>query len=77
MWISKKEYKKLMDEKQSFEQIAQYRSILCRELAERNAILVEENIGLEKEVDQLKIKYADEVHKNFELASYLSENQSQ
>lgn len=77
MWISKKEYKKLMDEKQSFEQTAQYRSILCRELAERNSILVAENMRLEKEVDQLKVKYADEVYKNFELASHLSKNQSQ
>lgn len=74
MWISKKEYKKLMDKNQSLKQSAEYRGILYRDLAERNAILSNENMILRKEIDQLKVKYADEVEKNFKLASYLSEN---
>jgi hypothetical protein len=76
MWISRKEYKKLIDEKQSSEQSAEYRQILYRELAGRNAILSSENMKLRAEVDQLTIKYADEVEKNFKLASYLSENKN-
>lgn len=76
MWINKKEYKRLLDEKQSFEESMRHRGIICRELAERNAMLIDENMRLKKEIDQLKVKYTDEVNKNFELASYLSENQN-
>lgn len=75
MWISKKEYKKIIDEKQSFEKSAEYRGILYRNFAERNTMLSNENDRLREEIEQLKIKYANEVNKNFELASYLSENQ--
>lgn len=74
MWISKKEYKKLIDEKQSFEEYAEYRGVLYKDLAQRNAMLLDENMRLNKEIDQLKVKYADEVEKNFKLASYLSAN---
>lgn len=63
-----------MDKNQSLKQSAEYRGILYRDLAERNAILSNENMILRKEIDQLKVKYADEVEKNFKLASYLSEN---
>lgn len=76
MWIDKKEYKKLLDEKQSFEESMRHRGMIYIELVERNAILIDENMRLRKEVDQLKVKYADEVSKNFKLASYLSENKS-
>ena len=77
MWINKKEYKRLLDEKQSFEASLRHRITICRELAERTAILTDENMKLRQEVDQLKVKYFDEVEKNFKLSSYLSENQSQ
>ena len=39
-------------------------------------MLTNDNINLRQELEQLKVKYADEVKKNFELASYLSENKS-
>lgn len=74
MWISRKEYKKLIDEKQSLEEYVEYRRILYRDLAERNATLSNENMRLREDVEQLKVKYSDEVKKNFELASHLSEN---
>ena len=74
MWVNRKEYEKLIDEKQSLKQFADHRWILYRELAERNAILASENIKLRAEIDQLKVRYADEVEKNFKLASYLSKN---
>lgn len=76
MWISRKEYKRLIDENQSLEKSVQYKGIIYRELAERNVILSNENMMLRKEVDQLKVKYADEVEKNYKLASYLSENKT-
>lgn len=76
MWISRKEYKKLIEEKQSIEQSAEYRGILYRDLAERNVTLLNENTILSKQLEELKVKYADEVKKNFELASYLSENKN-
>ena len=76
MWINRREYEKLIDEKQSLKQSADHRCMLYRELAERSAILASENIKLRAEIDQLKVKYADEVEKNFKLASYLSENKN-
>ena len=72
MWISKKEYKKIMDERQSFKQSMEHRGILYRDFAERSTILLNENDRLRKEIEQLKVKYADEVLKNFELANHLS-----
>ena len=74
MWINKEEYKKLLDEKQSLEESMNHTRIIVRELIERNSRLINENIRLKKEIDQLKVKYADEVEKNYKLASYLSEN---
>jgi hypothetical protein len=76
MWVNRKEYEKLIDEKQSLKQSADHRWLLDRELAKRNAILASENIKLRAEIDQLKVRYADEVEKNFKLASYLSENKN-
>jgi hypothetical protein len=37
-----------------------------------NKVLSIKNEGMEEQLEELKIKYADEVKKNFELASYLS-----
>ena len=74
MWISRKEYKRLIDENHSLEESVEYKRIIYQDLAERNTTLLNENMRLSKEIEQLKVKYADEVNKNFELASHLSEN---
>ena len=74
MWISRKEYKKLIDEKQSLKDSLDNARIIYRDFGERNTILLNENMRLRNEVEELKVKYADEVKKNFELASHLSEN---
>lgn len=74
MWISRKEYKRLIDENQSLKESVDRGRILYRDFGERNVMLLNENMKLSKEVEQLKVKYADEVNKNFKLASYLSEN---
>lgn len=76
MWISRKEYEKLIDEKQSLEQSAEHNKMLYRDLISRYTMASSENMKLRAEIDQLKVKYADEVEKNFKLASYLSENKN-
>ena len=73
MWIRRKEYDKLIDEKQYFVQDAKYKDTLCRDYVRSYRDLLYENENLREQLKQLKVKYADEVRKNFELASYLSE----
>ena len=73
MWIRRKEYDKLIDEKQYFVQDAKNKDTLYRNYAQRYRDLLYENANLREQLEQLKVKYADEVRKNFELASYLSE----
>ena len=48
--------------------------MLYRGLAEENMQLSLVYKQMSEQLEQLKVKYADEVKKNFELASYLSEN---
>lgn len=76
MWISKTEYERLVKieedyacEKQSADHNRQrYRDMVCY-----CNKLATENYNLKNDIEQLKVKYADEVQKNFELASYLTE----
>ena len=72
MWISKKKYQELIDENQRLMDLKNnyLYSLDCSE--ENNKILSEKNKKLEQQIEQLKVKYADEVNKNFELANYLS-----
>ena len=73
MWISRKEYDKLIDEKKSLaDRVLSEDSMLRRYLIDEQHFL-SENANLREQLDELKVKYADEVRKNFELASYLSE----
>ena len=73
MWISKKKYKELIDENQYLKVSLDSQKSLCNYLAQRLGILSNENKNMEQELQQLKVQYADEVKKNFELANYLSE----
>lgn len=76
MWVNRKEYEKLIDEKQYFEKSAERNQLSYRDLISHYTTVASENIKLRAEIDQLKVKYADEVEKNFKLASYLSENKN-
>lgn len=73
MWISRKEYDKLMEEKKSLIENEHYKDLMWRRYFQDVQNLTVENANLREQLEQLKVKYADEVRKNFELASYLSE----
>lgn len=73
MWISRKEYDKLMDEKKSLIEDVRYKDTMWRNYYQKHADILIENARMREQLDELKVKYADEVRKNFELASYLSE----
>lgn len=74
MWISRKKHKELIDENEYLRKLKDDFKISLNCLSEVNSRLTNDNRSLGKELEQLKVKYADEVKKNFELASYLSEN---
>ena len=74
MWVSRKKHKELIDENECLRRLKDNFKISLNCLSEHNNRLTTENRSLRKELKQLKVKYADEVKKNFELASYLSEN---
>lgn len=74
MWISRKKHKELIDENEYLRKLKDDFKISLNYLSEVNSRLTNDNRSLGKELEQLKVKYADEVKKNFELASYLSEN---
>lgn len=74
MWISREKYKELISENQYLEKCLSSRGSMCGVLIENNKILLDKNKSMTKELEQLKVKYSDEVRKNFELSSYLSEN---
>ena len=77
MWISRGKYKELTDENKYLRGIKDDFKISLNCLSEQNSVLISENRSLRKELNQLKIKYVDEVKKNFELASYLSDNKNE
>lgn len=74
MWIGRKKYKELISENQCLQEYLDSRRSFCNALVEDNKILIDKNKSMAEELEQLKVKYADEVKKNFELSSYLSEN---
>ena len=74
MWISRKKYEELISENKYLQKYLDSRRSLCDMLIKDNKILVDKNESMTKELEQLKVKYADEVKKNFELSSYLLEN---
>lgn len=74
MWISRKEYEQLTTRNKSLAQSVDGYAMMHHNLSDRNEALLHENAKLRKEIEQLKVKYADEVNKNFELASHLSES---
>ena len=76
MWISRKEYENLMEENELLQRNIERRRITGLDLIEQNQILLKENLRMKKQLEELQVKYADEVKKNFELASYLSENKN-
>lgn len=76
MWVGRKKYKELIDENERLRKLKDDFKISLNYLSENNNGLRSENRNLRKELEQLKVKYADEVKKNFELASYLSENKN-
>ena len=72
MWISREEYNKLVDKNEKLKESLDGVRLLHWRLWEENQILLSQNKSMQEQVEQLKVKYADEVKKNFELASYLS-----
>ena len=76
MWISRKEYDKLMDEKKSLIADVRYKNTMWRNYYKKHDDILIENARMREQLDELKVKYADEVRKNFELASYLSETKN-
>jgi hypothetical protein len=76
MWVDRKKYKELIDENERLRELKDDFKVSLNCLSEDNRELTNENRSLRKELEQLKVKYADEVKKNFELANYLSENKS-
>ena len=73
MWISKQEYKKLTNEilglKASLESAIDNRNLIA-ELLQR---YMNNNESLAEQLEELKVKYTDEVQKNFELAQCMSQ----
>lgn len=72
MWISREEYNKLVDKNKELQESLDSVRCLHRRMLEENQILLSQHKSIQEQIEQLKVKYADEVKKNFELASYLS-----
>ena len=79
MWISKVEYERLMQVEKDYaseRQISYHKSEQYKGMLLTVDRLITENHNLKNDIEQLKVKYADEVKKNFELASYLAQTKS-
>ena len=74
MWISKKEYNKLMDEKKTLVDTVCNKTEQVRNYHQLYVDLLKDYEQMREQLKELQIKYTDEVRKNFELASYLSES---
>lgn len=74
MWISKKEYNRLVDIDRHYEEHVSRRSILFIESIDRIKILSEELTWCKSELEKYKQKYADEVNKRLELIALYEGN---
>lgn len=80
MWISKTEYERLIKVEKDYKnerQISYHNNQRYRDMLLCCDRLITENHNLKNDIEQLKVKYADEVKKNFELASYLTDRQKE
>ena len=73
MWISRKKYEELINKNEYITRARDRLRCTCDATIQTNMFLLDENERMKKRIEELKVKYADEVKKNFELASYLSE----
>lgn len=71
MWISKKEYDRLVNIDKHYEWQVNRRSIMFTEAVDRMRILSEELQRYKSELEEYKQKYADEVQKRLELVKLL------
>lgn len=67
MWISKKEYKYLINIERHYQEHVNHRSELFIEAVDRIQTLTEELERYKSEAEEYKQKYADEVQKRLEL----------
>ena len=72
MWISRDKYDRLVAIEERYNH-CQWEEFVSGARMERCFQTEEENKKLREELKELKIKYTDEVKKNFELANILSE----
>ena len=76
MWISRKKYEELVGDNERLRKSLENRLIFNNMIVDTSKRLLDENKSMRSCVEELKVKYADEVKKNFELANYLSENKN-